>query len=233
MKIAHIVCSFRPYHSGMGNVAYFMAKEIAKYKHDVDIITPNYRNDKNIEKIDGFNVKRFKPFIKSGNAALPFFSLKEINKYDILHLHYPFFGYHELLSLFYKKKLIITYHMDFIPNSMLNSVLALPSKFLLPRLFQKACKITVSSKDYVYNGQISNLIAPFADKLYELPFGNDDYVYKDNINLQLYNQYNIKKKDKVLLFVGGLDKPHYFKGLDNLLKTIIILPEKIKKILSY
>lgn len=40
-------------------------------------------------------------------------------------------------------------------------------------------------------------------------------VYRDHKNEE--------RKEKVILFVGGLDKAHYFKGLENLLKAVNLL----------
>jgi len=42
MKIAHLICVFKPYKGGMGNVAGQYASIMAKNGHDLTIITPDY-----------------------------------------------------------------------------------------------------------------------------------------------------------------------------------------------
>ncbi|NIS38036.1 glycosyltransferase family 4 protein [Candidatus Saccharibacteria bacterium] len=42
-------------------------------------------------------------------------------------------------------------------------------------------------------------------------------------NEGLVKKYNISNDDFVLLFVGGLDKAHYFKGLDYLLRAVAMV----------
>ena len=68
MKIAIITPTFPPYAGGIGNVAAFNAKELAKFGHQVTVFTPLYKQVK--EEITEVAVRRVPPLFKYGNAAL-------------------------------------------------------------------------------------------------------------------------------------------------------------------
>lgn len=222
MKIAHVVCTFPPYKGGIGNIAYNFAK-ITK-GHDVTIFTPNYQNI-NADNKNNFKVIRLNSYLKFGNGAfLPqlFFRLK---KFDIVHLHYPFFGGAEvicLLKLFNKNKfkLIIHYHMDVQLTSLPFKILSIPSNLLFSSLFRNADIISCASIDYIKNSKLSKFYSKNKDKFYEIPFGVDI-----NNFFPLYKK--IIQPKISLLFVGGLDSAHYFKGVNILLKAVsLINPNK-------
>jgi glycosyltransferase involved in cell wall biosynthesis len=216
MKIANIVCVYYPYKSGIGNAAY----NFAKYGNELDfentIFTPRYTNDlRIIDNYENIKVIRLRPWLKYGNAAfIPglFFYLK---KYDIIYLHYPFFGGAEIVWLFKlifgkKTKLIIHYHMDVSGLSILAKILSLPSIIIRDQLFKMADLISCASLDYVKTSQIKKIYELNHDKFYEIPFGVDEKVFYPAENL---NEISNNK----IVFIGGLDKAHYFKGIDVLL----------------
>ena len=106
MRIAHIVCSYPPYYSGMGNVVYQTASELAKLDHEVEVLTPGQYEAKEIKKLEEPSEEkhepdlqrridyatRLKPSLKYGNAARLPQIRGELDRFDLVHLHYPFFG---------------------------------------------------------------------------------------------------------------------------------------------
>ncbi len=91
MRIAQIVCQFRPYKGGINETAYYFSRELVKLGHNVTVLTPLYDNKlKSEEEMDGFKIKRIKPFLKYGNAAFIPKLWKELDNFDIIHLHEPF-----------------------------------------------------------------------------------------------------------------------------------------------
>ena len=228
MKIAHIVCAFSPYYGGIGKVAEYMAEQLILKGHEIDIITPSYNTQKENNTNLNFTVKRITPFIKFGKAAfIPsiFFSL---NKYDIIHFHYPFFGTTEILWLYKllnkNSKIVISYHMDFIADTFFKKIMSIPSTIISPSLFKRSNKIIVSSLDYVNHSRIKKFYTKNKEKFIEIPFAADPLFDKNSFNNNeskiLKTKYNIPTDKKILLFVGGLDNAHYFKGLDYLLKAL-------------
>lgn len=229
MRIAQIICQFRPYKSGMSEVAYHFSKELAKRDNEVVVFTPLY--DKNLPKteiMDGFKIKRIKPFFKYGNAAFIPKLWKELDNFDIIHLHYPFFGVAEIVwikNVFTKKQmpLVITYHMDVVGTGILKSLFNFHTKFIMPHILKCADIITFSSLDY-YNNSNAKKINLKQDKIIELPFGVDANLYNPmEKDKNIMYKYGLENDDKIILMTGGIDKAHYFKGLDYLFKAFKIL----------
>lgn len=222
-KIAHIVCTFPPYRGGMGKVALENAREAVKYGYDVTVFTPKYKylqNLKSIEVIDDIKVIRLTPFLEIGNAAILPSLFFRLRKYDIYHLHYPFYG-----SLFFismariiwpKKKLILHYHMDNYADGFKDIIFRYYRYFVLPKLLKSTDKLIVHSEDYALNCHSSWWLRRATNMMVEIPNGADTNFYKPKDSNK--NKYDLKIKK--LLFVGALDKAHYFKGLNILLKAL-------------
>jgi len=237
MKIAQLVCSFPPYPGGMGQSAWRLG-EILSQEHEVVSYTLTNQKIKNIKDDCKQKIVYLKPLIRSGHGGLPISLLFSLRKYEIIYLHYPFFGVSELLKIFLifskNKKLVIHYHMDTPKLSSFHKLLALPTNIAKNYLFKKADKIMVSSLDYARSGMLAKYLKDNGNKIVEIPFGVDIEVFKPKINhnqpsplLQKATEFVnhvtkriIKKGNHQFLFVGGLDKAHYFKGLNNLLQSL-------------
>ncbi len=233
MKIAEIVCSFPPYKGGMGKVALDNAKTLLSGGKEVTVFTPLY--DFGIKKIsDRLSVKRLFPAVKYGNAAFLPQLFWHLGKFNVVHLHYPFFGSAEIVW-FLKKiikakfKLVVTYHMDTLSGGWLGKFFKLHNKYLMLGILSCADKIIISSFDYADNSNIKNIKKKYPEKFVELPFGVDlNRFLPSEKPLELVDKYKIKKGEKVILFVGGLDKAHYFKGVPDLIKAFHKLGQNFK-----
>ena len=216
MKIAQIVCVFPPYKGGIGNIAYQHAHILKKNNIDITTFTPNY-NQENSKESQGKKVIKIKTFFKYGKGAILFLLIKKIKLYDTIYFHYPFFGTDIIIwlikILYPKKKLIIHYHMDVEQYSLVTKILSLPSNIIKKSLFKKTEKIICASLDYVENCNISKYYKKNKNKFIEIPFGVDINNFYPDKNKKLTGQKNI-------LFVGGLDKAHYFKGVHILLQAV-------------
>jgi len=230
MKVAHIVCTFPPYKGGMGYSAYHFARITARLGYNTTVFTPNYsKNDfkKDKDEIsEKFKIVRLKPLIKYGNAALLPQLLWKLKKFDIIHLHYPFFGGAEavwLASFFWakKKKFIIHYHMDVITQSCFLKLLSWPAKLMRNSLFKRADFVTCASLDYIKHSSINYLYEKYKNKFFEVSFGVDINKFKPTENISRERNLALAATAERfnILFVGGLDKAHYFKGLEVLLKA--------------
>ncbi|MDD5291133.1 MAG: glycosyltransferase family 4 protein [Patescibacteria group bacterium] len=216
MKIAQIVCIFPPYKSGIGNVAYDFSEMLFGSGNEITVFTPD--RGQTLEEKHNFKIIFLKPWLKMGlGAFLPqlFFKLPG---FDIVYLHYPFFGTAEVIwlakILFGKKfKLIIHFHMDVAGLSFFAKILSLPTRIIKNSLFRKADIITYASLDYVKNSDIAKIYKRYPAKFKEIPFGVDTNKFTPATTPKNNNIKNI-------LFVGALDKAHYFKGVNILLKAI-------------
>ncbi len=227
MKIAQIVCTFPPYRGGIGNSVYNISESLADLGHEVMVFTPNYKIEDEFNRHEGkFKVERLNPLIKYGNAAfIPQLAWK-LNDFDIIHLHYPFYGALKPILLIKllsgrKMKLIMHYHMDSSARGFKGAVFYLYNILFLPLLARAAKIITCASLDYVKHSDLGKYYKAKPNKFRQILFG---------VNLEQFVTYhdnkNKERENKVILFVGGLDKAHYFKGLEYLLKALVIIIKK-------
>jgi len=236
MKIAQVVCAYPPYAGGIGQSAKRFGDILdTEYQVTTFTLKPQIEVATNTDK-----VKYLNPFFRYGHGGLPFSLLFSLKKFDCIYLHYPFFGASEIVWLFLlfnkKTKLVIHYHMDTADLAWFLKPLAWPSSLIKKSLFKRANTIISGSLDYVQNSQISNLVKKYPKKFKEVPFGLDTNLYSPRIPegghgviaktkeiVNFVTKNFIKRGQVNLLFVGGLDSAHYFKGL-------IILFEALTKI---
>lgn len=222
MKIAQVVSTFSPRLGGMGTVCAQEAQGLVEAGHEVVVFTMQY-DDVDHTEHDAqfpFRIIRLKPLIKLGDAGLVPQIIKEINNnFDLVHLHYPFYGGAEWLS-FVKIPLVITYHMD----AQVRGIKLLIEKIynlVWPKLlFAKASAIITVDKQFNQSKLLTG-IAPY--KIIEIPNGVDVDVFKPHVtDFQIPGLVKYKDK-KVVLFVGNLLP---VKRLDLLLKALRLLQNK-------
>ena len=239
MKIAQIVCTYPPYHGGIGNSAKRFS-DILAADHQITTFTLQQQGN---EDDNDPTIKRLKPFLRYGHGGLPCSLLFKLHDFDCIYLHYPFFGASEIVWLFLlfnkKTKLVIHYHMDTTSLPWFVKILALPSELIKKSLLRRANKIISASLDYLNHSQIANFAKNNPTKISELPFGLDTNKFipklpdKENMVMakakeivSFVTKHFIKRGRVNLLFVGGLDSAHYFKGLDILLVACSLLKNK-------
>jgi len=114
LKIALVTATFPPYRGGTGNVCFHNARELARRGHEAHVFTAALPGAPAHETIEGVVVHRLRPLARAGNAPLlPALSWR-LRGFDVIHLHYPFFG-GEITALAAKLSrapLVITYHQD-------------------------------------------------------------------------------------------------------------------------
>ena len=244
MRIAHIVSTYPPYYGGMGNVVFQTASELAKIGHEVEIFTPQYYEEKEIKTkqeaptdthspeldLQIKSVNRLTPSIKYGNAARIPKIKNELNNFDLVHLHYPFFGTANLVRNWKeknpKKPLVITYHMDTRSDGWKGLVFKFYAKYYMPKILSSADKIIVSSLDYAMVSDAGAIYKSNKEKWIDLPFGVDTKRFHPREKpLALFNRHNLNQNIPTIVFVGGMDVAHHFKGIPVLLKALLLLKE--------
>ena len=235
MRIACLVSTFPPYKGGMGNVAYHQARELAALGHQVSIFTPAYEdNNASTREQDNIQINYIKPLLKFGNAAVLPKLAKRLKNFDLIYLHWPFLGGAENIIFNAKKlpPLIVKYHMDLKDSGWRGLFFAIYQKLFLPIVFKKAKKIIVSSLDYLKNSNMGKFYFSRPETFSIIPIGVENDIFFPRSNQQeLKNKLNFGTTDQVILFVAGLDRPHYFKGLSILLQAMARLPETIKLVI--
>jgi glycosyltransferase involved in cell wall biosynthesis len=158
-----------------------------------------------------------------GNA--PFMpSLWNLGSFDIVHLHYPFYFGAEILylkSFLGGSRYVVTYHQDVLFDGLLRFPERLHHALLGRRILGRASKVLATSRDYA----LSSRLAPLADArpalVGELPNGVDARRFHPRLDgLNVRGHYGLRPTDRILLFVGALDRAHYFKGIAVLLQAL-------------
>ncbi|MBI4276571.1 glycosyltransferase, partial [Candidatus Uhrbacteria bacterium] len=132
-----------------------------------------------------------------------------------VHLHYPFFGGAEFVALWkqfvlYPRPcpLVVTYHMDAVADGWKGKLFASYNRRILPWILKSADRIIVTSNDYFSHSLLADMPA-IASKLVTVPLG---------IDIAQFSQRGVGDA-RTVLFVGGLDRAHAFKGMDVLLRA--------------
>ncbi len=233
MKIAHLVCAYPPYPGGIGQSAARFAALLSKH-HDITTFTLKPQGSP-LNTDEG--IIYLNPKIRAGHGGLTFSLWRHLKNYEAIFLHYPFFGADLIVWLFLKfhpqKKLFIHYHMDTTELSSLFKIIAWPSRLIKKSLFQRAEKVSAASLDYLSHSQIGPFVSLWPEKFLAIPFGLDTDLYRPKLPAETpglkaktkkivdFVTHNFIKRGRVnLLFVGGLDSAHYFKGVDILLQAL-------------
>ncbi|HBU06907.1 MAG TPA: hypothetical protein DEB09_02395 [Candidatus Magasanikbacteria bacterium] len=242
MRIAQVVCTFPPYHGGMGNIVYQTASELAKFGHEIEVITPHYYREEELEidkdseptfvkeqKITERELdvvaRRLKPALQKGNAAYIPQIQHELDNFDLVHLHYPFYGVANLVRKWKvrnpQKPLVVTYHMDNRAPGWLGLFFKYYAKYWMPKILNTADVLIASSLDYIENSQAREIYLQNPNKWIEVPFGVDIERFRPrDKSASLFSRHNLNPDLPVLLFVGGMDRAHYFKGIPVLLQAL-------------
>jgi len=230
MKIAHIVCSYPPLFSGMGNVVFQTVSELAGRGHGVEVFTPQYDAvHPEPEQVD--YARRLPAKISYGNAAYMPQVARELDGFDIVHLHYPFFGVANIVRKWKlrhpDRSLVVTYHMDNRAKGLKGLAFSLYAKFWMSRILDAADLIIGSSFDYVESSDAREHFATHKKKWRELPFGVDTVRFAPRERSEdLFDRHGLDGDIPTLLFVGGMDLPHYFKGVPVLLNAMLLLKKQ-------
>jgi len=219
----------------MGSVVLQTVDELAKRGHDVQVITPLYQDPLPTtvkeytepamkEQID--YAKRFTPRIHYGNAARIPEVREELETFDLVHLHYPFFGTANLVRQWKDRNpftpLVITYHMDTRAPGWKGLIFKAYNRYWMPKILTSADLLIGSSDEYIDASDASALKQADPKKWRSLPFGVDTERFAPREKpLALFEDLELNPEIPTLLFVGGMDTAHYFKGVDVLLKALL------------
>src|SRR3989344_1024940 len=209
MRIAIVTPTFPPYAGGIGNVAAYNARELVRLGYDVTVFTPLYERVQ--EEIRNLKIQRLTPALTYGNAAfIPGFG-RLLFDFNIIHLHYPFFGGAEVIWKNAKKfkkrevKIVLHYHMDVVGEGIMKTFFSFHTKMILPRIINAADKVIFTSLDYGKHSNVAKLVEKNPNKFIEVPNGVDVQNFRPTEkSVEFLDKYQITQDQKVVLFVGGL-----------------------------
>ncbi len=237
MKILQITPYFKPMWEagGVVRVAYDVSKQLSEWGHEVTIYTtnrclspteivPNVLVDVDGIKVYYFeNLRKYFPRIDLPVIPyyLPFIAKKEIQNFDIIHIH----DHRSLLAVIvchyarkYDVPFIIQAHGS-LPYSVGNNKMKkLFDVILGKKMLEDATKVialNLTEADCYRNLGVSE------DKIEILPNGVDLSEYMTILDSGVFRKkYKINKDQKILLYVGRLDPT---KGIDLLIRSFVDL----------
>lgn len=223
MKIAQVVSTFPPYKGGMGNVAFHYSLELSKRGHVVDVCTPRHRRQQ--AELHTFRVRGLSAWWQVGNGSLMPQLLWKLRGYDVVHLHYPFFGSDVFVALARRlgliRRLVVTYHMDIVGRGLLGWYCRWHNRYLLPWVIASADRVIVTSRDYATAGILAPLVRRRPEAFIDIPLGANVAIFHPQPpDEPLISTLALPPGQPVLLFVAALDAAHYFKGLHLLLPAL-------------
>ncbi len=235
MKIAQITCVWPPYGGGVGMVASEQARNLVKLGHQVTVFTPAYHGQKaGAINYQGVRVVFLKPLLSFGNAAwLPqLFSL--LKDFDLIHLHLYFIGatsYVLRAAKQYHKPLVAQYHNDLLGWGWRKIFFRLYTALMLPKIIKTASHILGLSSAHIASSDLRKYLTKLNRQADILPNGVDIQHFSPGLpEPDLQQSLELTNNDQVLLFVGGLDQAHYFKGLFYLLKSLVEVVKKFPQV---
>jgi glycosyltransferase involved in cell wall biosynthesis len=229
IKIAHVTATFPPYHGGTGTVCYHNALGLAQLGHEVTVFTARQAGAEGRDSDPpGVAVRRLPVLLRLGNAPLmP--SLWRLEGFDLVHLHYPFYFGAETMfcrSFLGGSRYVVTYHQDVLFDGLLRFPERLHHALLGRRILNRAAKVLATSQDYAQASRLGPLAEARPGLVDELPNGVDARRFRPGIDGRaLREKYGLRPEDRALLFVGALDRAHYFKGVGVLLQALGRMPD--------
>lgn len=222
LRVAHLTATFFPYPSGTGRVCLQNAVGAAQLGCDVTVITSAVTDEPFVDDPPSLTVRRLPAAFKVGNAPL-LLGLFRMGKYDVVHLHYPFvFGQEILHAVAQVRRMpvVITYHQDLILSGAVGHAVRLHEKTVGRLILTQADRLLVTSRDYFNASRIARFFKPNDPRVTEMPNGVDTSRFTADVDASgVRRMYGFADDEVVLAFCGGMDTPHYFKGVDVLLNA--------------
>ncbi|HTM68941.1 MAG TPA: glycosyltransferase family 4 protein, partial [Candidatus Binatia bacterium] len=208
-----------------GKVAELDARQLAEIGFDVHVHSPAGARP------DGapYAFHLMPALLRYGNAAFVPSVTRLLRDHAAVLLHYPFFGGAEPLALAKRLsgrgRLLVTYHMDVVGKGLLRSAFALHTRYWMPSILREAERVFVTSFDYAERGALAAMVETERHRFRELaPSVDVERFVPGPRPPELLKKHGLSPDDRVVVFVGGLDRPHYFKGVPVLLRALASRP---------
>ena len=219
MKIAEVVATYPPSHGGMGYVCFHNARELARRGHDVTVFTLDYGFKTPETEQNDFRVVRLGTPFRMGDAGVVPQLYAKLSGFDILHLHYPFYGgaeYVYLSSLLRRQRYFLTYHMDVAGTTALKKVLlGVYDALLMNKIIRRADRVGALTMEHLRSSKAARCVD--WNRVVEIPNGVDTEKFRPRPkNRELMEMHGLEGR-VVALFVGNLQP---FKGLHLLIDAV-------------
>lgn len=226
MKIAIISSTFPPYEAGIGNAAYYQADGLARMGHEVTVFTPQSPDIFCGNQL--FKIIYIHPIVSIGNASIVPELANFLKPFDVLHLHYPYFGgdiFVRKAANKFHKPYIITYHQDTASGSCAkNCIFNWYFGIFEKSIFKDAFAVIGLSEEHKEHSKLKNL-QKYIHNLFIISNGVDTDLFSPLIKKRTIA--NIPQDEVKALFIAAIDKQHDYKRLDLLLEALSLLKRKM------
>ncbi len=227
MKIIHLACVAPPEIGGIGVAAMREVSGLRAVGEDATLIAPEVanHNSTNVNHDRSF-LHRVKPLFRFGNASMLTGLRDQLKRADVIHLHYPFYGTAEpiLMSARNLPPIVVTFHMDATAKGWTGWMMNLHRWLIQPWILPSTKRVLVSSFDYARQSSLRNFFRKHPERVEELPLGVDTHLYSPGPSRR--ERFLVPEDAPCVLFVGGLDAAHAFKGVELLLEAMTKLDAK-------
>jgi glycosyltransferase involved in cell wall biosynthesis len=198
-----------------------MAEGLTQQGHDVTVYTPLIANTPDDETLA--TVRRVAPTLQYGNGGLFPTITHDLDTFDLVHLHYPFFGVAGKITRFIQRHshipLVTSYHMDPRGSGLIGLYMKAYARWYMPNVLTASDAIIVSTKDFAQACEANHLYRMNPNMWHEIPFGVDTNRFVIEARSVALRASWGAADIPVCLFVGGMDTSHHFKGVPQLLKA--------------
>ena len=225
MRVIHFSCVGPPEIGGVGRVAALEVAALRARGVDARLVVPEPPVPVPPEQERSWLTRL--PSFRIGNGAVLYRWREQVQGADLVHLHYPFYGFAEPLLLFpHDVPVVMTFHMDAIVGGWRLPIAVLHRVLIQPILLRRAARIFVSSFDYARRSSLAGFFSTHMQRIVEAPFGVDGDTFSPGPSVR--GRFSLPEGAPVLAFVGGLDRAHAFKGLPDLLHALKSLPAQVQ-----
>jgi glycosyltransferase involved in cell wall biosynthesis len=211
----------------MARVAFEYTERLRTRGHDVQVFSP-LRGDDGDGQRDPSYVHRLRATAAAGNAALMPSLPLSLRTFDIVHVHYPFYGGAEPIararSTDRTGPIVLSYHMDATADGLKGRLFDVHRRALQPWILAHADHVLVSSRDYADSSALAR--EPLRCLPIVCSFGVDTTRFQPGSEPALRKQLGIEPAVPVTIFVGSLDAAHRFKGLDVLFMALSLITDR-------
>ena len=184
-------------------------------------MSPAHDGRRGTEILEGIEVRRLPVWLSHGVSAFIPSVVRQLRGFDALYLHYPFYGGAEAAMLgaaIRRIPVIVYFHMDVLADGLRGAFLTAYQRTAAVAILRAARTVLVSSLDYAKHASIDRL---GLRTLQELPFSVDTNEFRPGpSDAEGLRQLGIIPDLPVVLFVGGMDAGHRFKGVPVLIEAI-------------
>jgi glycosyltransferase involved in cell wall biosynthesis len=193
--------------------------------HEVTILCPTQGDEPRHEHDGGVVVRRLPALARHGVSAVVPTIAAHVARADALMLHYPFYGGAEAAVLAARARGIpyaAFFHMDVPAAGVRGAIVRAYDRTVAPWILRGAERVMVSSLDYAADASIGRL---GLDTLVELPYGIDvERFHPGPADPGVLASLGIDPDVPIVLFVGGMDMGHAFKGVPVLIDAMAGIP---------